>query len=166
MGASANHISIALFVSLSIAFVSSQSAGSNSSADAFTTSTVDPNSKGSLSNNQGPLRRCYECSTFDPEENCDNPTNKSIKTCAPGENLCRKVEQHITIDGSDHIRTFRQCATTGDLGECSERTGTYGFKSWYCQCDKDLCNSATNSFVSISLLVSLLITLFCFKNRI
>ncbi|GFN81998.1 hypothetical protein PoB_000850400 [Plakobranchus ocellatus] len=75
--------------------------------------------------------QCYHCSSFLKEHSCDNPNTKDtpIVNCSSGETMCRKIEQHIHYEGSDHIRTYRECAKSGDLGKCLERTGTYKFKS-------------------------------------
>ncbi|GFR61297.1 hypothetical protein ElyMa_001842700 [Elysia marginata] len=157
MGVSAKLNCMALFVAVFFAFVSSQSPTNSSSTD---TSSTAPPEKGDL--------QCYSCSSYPGEPDlCSNPTAETnVETCLKGETMCRKVEQHITYGGDDHVRTFRECAKTGDLGECSERTGTHGFKSWYCQCKGNKCNSASSSFVSFTLLASMVAGVFYMKNRI
>ncbi|KAK3737365.1 hypothetical protein RRG08_036769 [Elysia crispata] len=115
---------IALFVTLTLGIVSSQSNGTMTNTGTNKTQ-ADPVGKGTL--------ECYKCSSFRKEHHCDNPSEDKTPTvvCEADEHMCRKVEQHINYEGDDHVRVYRECAKTGDLGECSERTGTYQFKSWY-----------------------------------
>jgi len=98
-------------------------------------------------------KKCYSCSTFRKPDECANPDpsmTEIVKECGTDE-YCRKVEQDINIDGEDTSRIFRDCAKTSHRPneDCLERTGTYRFKSWYCECTGELCNSATGSQVSM-----------------
>jgi len=103
-------------------------------------------------------KKCYVCSTFKNEDECTNPDESMteiVKDCAdvgmPNATYCRKVQQDINIDGEDTTRTLRHCAMTSNRvnEDCLERTGTYRFKSWYCECSGDLCNTATSSQMSM-----------------
>lgn len=98
--------------------------------------------------------KCYSCSTHVDEDKCSNPDpsmTTMIQECAADEKYCRKVEQDINIDGEDTSRIYRSCAKTSNAPneDCLERTGTYRFKSWYCECDGELCNSASGSQTSM-----------------
>lgn len=75
--------------------------------------------------------------------------------CAANATMCLKVEQEMNINKEDTTRSLYMCAVkaSGEVnGDCLERTGTYRFKSWYCNCDSDSCNSATSAAVSVLLL--------------
>ncbi|KAJ8318242.1 hypothetical protein KUTeg_003333 [Tegillarca granosa] len=69
---------------------------------------------------------CYKCNSHIHYNDC-----KDIKTLSE--------ERRI---GND-TRIIRQCAVLGeDDGKCTLKTGTKNIKMEYCECNKDLCNSA------------------------
>jgi len=102
---------------------------------------------------QGFGLECYQCNTHVQKQECETGSlaEKWKLPCPGNETMCRKIEQEINIDGDDTVRITRECATTRSAanGECLERTGTYRFKSWYCECDEAGCNSATSTSVSV-----------------
>lgn len=110
---------------------------------------------------EGLSLQCYECDDFQ-DEGCGNPGKMGalyVKNCTEQQNYCRKIEQEITIKDKDVTKILRQCATRGSPGECLERTGTYQFKTWYCECKGDLCNGASS--LSLSVLFLPVLTFIC-----
>ncbi|XP_005092504.1 uncharacterized protein LOC101849907 [Aplysia californica] len=110
---------------------------------------------------------CYQCNSYE-DKRCNNPEGiaEFQVTCSSNETMCRKIEQEINIGGDDVTRTHRQCATRGSPGEdCLERTGTYRFKSWYCECNnKDYCNSASTMSQSLVLSAMAVFSLFVLRK--
>ncbi|KAH9494857.1 hypothetical protein Btru_015841 [Bulinus truncatus] len=112
---------------------------------------------------EGIALKCYACSSEVSAEACLNPGPTTQTTdCVGNQTMCRKIEQQIYYNGEDHTRVLRQCATSGELGECLERTGTYRYKSWYCQCKGDLCNSAVTLLSPFTMLLTVL-SIFCLR---
>jgi len=112
---------------------------------------------------QGSSIKCYVCNDIDQKGSC--PKGLQLTECNSTDKYCRKIEQEINIDDEDTTRTIYQCATElstdAPNGECLQRTGTYRFKSWYCECDTDGCNSAGTAAVSIVLsTVALFVSLY------
>lgn len=122
-------------------------------ASVFVAECMSDNKTVTVDAKKGSRISCYKCNTYETDE-CHNPEKypgKYEQVCAADEDMCRKIEQNINIDGKDETRVHRQCATKGSLGDCLERTGTYKFKTWYCQCKGDFCNSASLTSLSTSL---------------
>jgi len=96
---------------------------------------------------QGSALECYQCNTESNPKDCasENLADSWRMPCSNNETMCRKIEQEMNIDGEDTVRVTRECATSrsAPTGDCLERTGTYRFKTWYCECDEDNCNGAT-----------------------
>jgi len=105
---------------------------------------------------QGLSIKCFQCNTEDDGAACPGETGGQFdKECAANATMCLKVEQEMNINKEDTTRSLYMCAVkaSGEVnGDCLERTGTYRFKSWYCNCDSDSCNSATSAAVSVLLL--------------
>jgi len=100
--------------------------------------------------------KCVQCNTENSEgKKC--PADYPATDCGANYTFCRKIEQEINIDKEDTTRTIHQCGATPTKaenmnGKCLERTGTYRFKSWYCECDNsDGCNSAATATLSVLL---------------
>ncbi|KAK0050978.1 hypothetical protein Bpfe_019498 [Biomphalaria pfeifferi] len=84
---------------------------------------------------EGITLKCYSCSSEIANTSCltPGPTTPTVE-CSGNQTMCRKIEQQIYYNKEDNTRILRQCATSGEVGECLERTGTFRYKSWYCQC--------------------------------
>lgn len=103
--------------------------------------------------------KCHQCNTEQAKRDGKKcPEDYPASNCSSTDHkLCRKIEQEINIDKEDTVRTIYQCAekvsgSEADVNvKCLERTGTYRFKSWYCECNTDGCNSAGTATVSIFL---------------
>jgi len=104
---------------------------------------------------QGLSLKCYQCNTVQHDDgSCATGAldDKHLVECpSVNQTMCRKIEQEINIDGEDTTRITRECATSKSaaMGECLERTGTYRFKSWYCECKDAGCNTASSTPVSL-----------------
>lgn len=105
---------------------------------------------------QGLSIKCFQCNTEDHGAACPGEKGGQYDMeCAANATMCLKVEQEMNINKEDTTRSLYMCAVkaSGEVnGDCLERTGTYRFKSWYCNCDSDSCNSATSAAVSMLLL--------------
>jgi len=111
---------------------------------------------------------CIQCNTeLSGTKKC--PQDFEATECPENATLCRKIEQEINIEKEDTTRSIHQCGVTKTReefmnGKCLERTGTYRFKSWYCECDnEDGCNSAGTATVSI-LLSSVAVFISLYRN--
>jgi len=100
--------------------------------------------------------KCIQCNT-ETSGSLKCPQDFTAQDCHANQTFCRKIEQEINIEKEDTTRTIYQCGSTPTKkenmnGKCLERTGTYRFKTWYCECDNENgCNSAGTATVSIFL---------------
>uniref|UniRef100_A0A0B7B4R0 Protein sleepless n=1 Tax=Arion vulgaris TaxID=1028688 RepID=A0A0B7B4R0_9EUPU len=107
---------------------------------------------------EGLSLKCYSCNSF-KDDDCETirATTPEV-TCSANQTMCRKVEQHMYYNKEDHVRVFRQCATSGTPGDCDTRTGTYRFKAWYCHCnDREHCNGSGNLIAPLMLTVAMIV---------
>ncbi|CAL1540512.1 unnamed protein product [Lymnaea stagnalis] len=104
---------------------------------------------------------CYSCNSEVQKELCLTPSAQTpVIDCVGNQTMCRKIEQQIYYNGEDHTRVLRQCATRGNVGDCLERTGTYRYKSWYCNCNGNNCNASERVALSFSLTFGLILSVF------
>ncbi|KAK2166863.1 hypothetical protein LSH36_34g04084 [Paralvinella palmiformis] len=121
--------------------------------------------------------KCYVCNSgykYAGEDCLDIKKLKGgdyLKECADEEikdrvpngtyKYCRLFSQ--TVNG-DH-RLTRQCASGGRTDKCIERTGTKGISLNYCHCNVDGCNSASTLCNPITLMVTMVISVWMLLQR-
>ncbi|KAK6187854.1 hypothetical protein SNE40_005788 [Patella caerulea] len=110
--------------------------------------------------------KCYECNSFTDQacKSIGEDTIVPLITCPTNSTGCRKVEQRLTYDGDEHIRFYRQCASSVEPKRCIERSGTLGVKMFYCNCDGDGCNSGSTVTLSLALFATSFAFIQLFKN--
>ncbi|ESO89057.1 hypothetical protein LOTGIDRAFT_228990 [Lottia gigantea] len=112
----------------------------------------------------GSALKCHVCNSYAQEacESINGNSTQFLVTCPSDATACRKMEQRLTYNKVEHIRYVRQCATNEVDMKCKERSGTKGVKNFYCNCDKDGCNTGSTVTFSLSLLAVTFTSMFMY----
>ncbi|XP_041363153.1 uncharacterized protein LOC121378867 [Gigantopelta aegis] len=99
---------------------------------------------------------CYQCNSH-MEQACGGDViqfkSEYLKPCSANATACRKIKQQLYYSEDYHDRIIRQCAYVNDPPmSCVDRTGTFRFKTSYCHCNGEGCNTGHSVVSSFSVL--------------
>ncbi|XP_059155697.1 uncharacterized protein LOC131940842 [Physella acuta] len=105
--------------------------------------------------------RCYLCNSFDDKDCASSSLEKFQTACDTGAVGCRKLEttfRPALRPKDEQRRIVRQCAMTTGGSDCTTLYGSNGkrFKSTYCECSSELCNTGTSFRAKLLILITML----------